>query len=370
MNLATARSANRAREIGVKKVLGASKSKIFNQFMGESFMMGLIAMMIALFLVFLILPYFNTFTGKTLALNVIENTRLLLLLIIIWIVVSFLSGSYPSIYLSRFNPLRVLYSNTVASSKSKTTLNFRRVLVIFQFMISILLIVGAMTVYKQLQFIQDKGLGFDKEQLIVIPMAGRMDPDKVKTFKNELLLDPEVISTSSSNAVPGMRIHVLGIKFPDLAEDNLEQNEEGDDFVSIRVLSTDVDVVKTYGLKMADGRAFSRDFPNDPDNAFIINEAAVRAFELENPVGERLAYNYAMEEDKVGHIVGVVKDFHYASLHTEVEPLMIHIYPRFDRYFSIRVQSTNIQNTLDKLSEKWPADFPAVPFDHFSLDTY
>jgi len=213
-------------------------------------------------------------------------------------------------------------------------------------------------------------LGFEKEQMIVIPMAGRTDPDKVKTFKNELLLDPEIVSTSSSNAIPGMRIHVLGIRLPDLEDENLEENEEGEEWISIRVLSTDVDVVKTFGLEMADGRDFSRDFPNDPENAFLINEAAARSFELENPVGARMEYNYGMEENKKGHIVGVVKDFHYASLHTEVEPLMIHIYPQFDRYLSIRIQSTNIQNTLDKLSDKWTEAFPTVPFDHFFLDSY
>jgi len=144
MNLATARSANRAKEIGVKKVMGASKSKIFNQFMGESFLMSLIAMLIALFIVFLILPTYNVFTGKELTLNVFENIPLLISLILIWVIVSFLSGSYPSVYLSNFNPLKVLYSNTVSSGKSRTTLNFRRILVVFQFMISILLIIGAM----------------------------------------------------------------------------------------------------------------------------------------------------------------------------------------------------------------------------------
>ncbi len=368
MNLATARSAKRSREVGVRKVMGANKSNIFNQFMAESFFMSIFSMIIAIGIVEIILPSFNLLIGKQLMLNLLTNIPLAISILIITILVGFLSGSYPAFFLSNFKPLKVLKSNSISGNGSKTTLYLRRGLVVFQFAISALLIIGSITVYKQLIFIQEKNLGFDKEQVMVIPLSGRDARENVEVLKNDFLSIPEIISASASSVIPGQRIHFLTVRIPDIAEENLEGNEEGDDVFGMRVMNADIDVVETFGLEIVDGRAFSRDFVNDPDKAFLLNEAAVRELELEDPVGKRFEYLYNLPEPKAGHIVGILKDFHYASLHTEVEPVMIHIFPDYYRYLSVKMKTDNVQMVVEKVEEKWKKVSSDIPFDYFFLD--
>ncbi len=368
MNLATARSANRGKEIGVKKVLGANRSSIFNQFMSESILLSFIAMLVALVLVDFFLPIFNDYTGLQLQLKIFANTPLLLSIIAIWLLVGFLSGSYPAMFLSQFNPLKVLYSGTFNAGNGNMALYLRRGLVVFQFTISILLIIGVISVYKQLQYIQNKSLGFNKEQVVVIPLAGNNDQDKIEVFKNEIAFNPEVINASGTNSIPGVRIHMLPFRFPDLAETNPEQFEEGDDYVGFRSLSSDLDIFETFGLEILEGRDFSSLTPEEARKGFILNEAAVKELGFDNPVGRRIEYIWGLEEPLKGHIIGVVKNFHYASLHTDVEPLIVSVNPVYNRYLSIRIQTTDIPNTLKKLEESWTKTFASIPFDHFFLD--
>ncbi len=337
MNLATARSAIRGKEIGVKKVLGANRSSIFNQFMLESYLLSFIAMILAILLVEFSLPFFNNFTGIHLELHIFSNTQLFLSVLFIWFLVGFLSGSYPAMILSGFNPLKVLYSTSLSAGNGKAALYLRRGLVIFQFALSILLIIGVFSVYKQLQYIQNKSLGFNKEQVIVIPYAGGIDHEKIEVFKNEIALNPEYISASGTNSIPGVRIHMLPFRFPDLIEANPEQYEEGDGLVGMRSLSSDTDIFETFGLELVDGKEFSSFSPDEAKKGFILNEAAVKYLELENPVGKRIDYTWGLEEPLNGHIIGVVKDFHYASLHSEVEPLVIMVNPPYNQYLSIRL---------------------------------
>lgn len=369
MNLATARSANRGKEIGVKKVLGANRSSIFNQFMGESILLSFIAMLLALLLVELFLPTFIEYTGLQLQLNIFENTPLLISIVTIWLLVGFLSGSYPAMFLSRFNPLKVLYSGTFNADNGNIALYLRRGLVVFQFAISILLIIGVISVYKQLQYIQNKSLGFNKEQVVVIPLAGNVDQEKIEVFKNEIAFNPEIINASGTNSIPGVRIHMLPFRFPDLAETNPEQFEEGDDYVGFRSLSSDLDIFETFGLEILEGRDFSSLSPDEAKKGFILNEAAVKELGFDNPVGRRIEYIWGLEEPLKGHIIGVVKDFHYKSLHTEVEPMIMNVNPDYNRFLSIRIQTTDIPNTLIKLEESWTNTFTSIPFDHFFLDT-
>ncbi len=370
MNLATARSATRGKEIGVKKVLGANRHIIFNQFMLESFIMGFVALLLSLIMVELILPVFNHMTGKMITLDVFRNVPLLLSLLGIWVFVSFVSGSYPALYLSRFNPLKVLYGNNASSNNGKNTLYFRRVLVVFQFAISVLLIIGVITVYRQLEYIRDRNPGFSKENVVVIPLAGNISADKLEVFKNELRTDPDFISASASNSIPGMRIHILPIRLPDLARNNLQNNDEGDDYVAIRSLSTDLDVMQTFNLEMVAGKGFSTDRPNDAQTGFILNEAAVKEFGLIDPVGKRVEYGWGLEEPIKGHIIGVVKDFNYASLHHEVEPLMIYVDTRLYRYMSVRLSPGHKEGSAAVLEGAWMKAFPGIPFDYFYLDTF
>ncbi len=302
MNLATARSTNRGKEIGIKKVLGANKSGIFNQFMVESYIICLVAMILSLVLVDLLLPFFNNLTGKQLHLNLFSNIPLLLSLVAIWLIVGFLAGSYPALYLSGFNPIKVLYSNNKGSANGKQALQLRRALVILQFSISVLLIIVVITVYNQLQYIQKRDPGFHKENVVVIPLAGHVDPQKKEVFTNELLKHPEIISATGSSSIPGLRVHVLPIRLPDIATDNLEGNEEGDDFISIRTLSAGLDVIKTFGLEIVQGRGFTPDQPNDAATGFLLNESAVEELGLIDPVGKRIEYQWNLNEPKKGRI--------------------------------------------------------------------
>jgi len=370
MNLTTAKSFRRAREVGLRKVLGAHRNSIFMQFMGESFFISFIAILMAILLVVLILPYFNDMTGKELALNLFSNPAILFALLGIYILVGFLSGSYPALFLSRFMPLKVLKSNTLSENGNRSALMFRRVLVILQFTISIVLIIGTITVYKQLMYIQDKKLGFGKDNVVLLNVAGIRDREKVQVFKGQLERFSDVGSAAATSNIPGQRMPYLTVRIPDLLERDIQGVDEEDGSMIMRVMSADLDVVQTLGFEITDGRAFSDEFGTDQDRAFLINESAVKAYELENPVGTRFEYLYSMPQPKQGKIVGVLKDFHYASLHSEVEPLMIHVFNPSFRYLAVRLNSTDVKETVGRIEKEWNNTFAGMPFEYFFLDSY
>jgi putative ABC transport system permease protein len=370
MNLATAKSTRRSREVGLRKVMGATKGKIFNQFMGESLTMAIISMVIALLIVELLLPNFNQFTGKTLSLSFSGNPVLLVLIVAIIIIVGFLSGTYPSLFMSRFNTINILKSNSLNASVGKGSLYLRRALVIIQFAISVFLIICIIVVKKQLNFIQDKKLGFDKEQVMVVQLPNRAAYEKVDVLKNELLLNSDIHNVSTTSNIPGERIPFLTVKIPGDETQNMEGNEEDDDGIfGMRTWSAGFDMVETFGFEMAEGRSLSKEFGTDAEEAFLINEAAVREFEMENPLGHDFEYHWAVEVPKKGKIVGVIKDFHYASLHHEVEPLMVHIFTPFIRYIIIKLNGNNTKASIAKVEEIWNAHIPSVPMDYHFLDT-
>jgi putative ABC transport system permease protein len=285
----------------------------------------------------------------------------------VYVLVGFVSGWYPSIVLSRFRPLKVLKSNTLNDSSNKTALYLRRGLVILQFAISVILIIGAVTVYRQLVFIQNKKPGFDKEQVVLLKTSGIQNREKLVMFKNQIKQLASVESAAGTSIIPGERAPFLTVRIPGLEQ---EQGNEGDDAMNMRVMSADVDMLETFGFKIADGRTFSEKFGTDSEQAFIVNQAAVEAYELENPVGSRFEYLYGLEEPKAGKIIGVVEDFHYASLHAEVEPLMIHIMSPFYRYLAVRLSGENQLKIISDIEEMWHADFSSQPFDYFFLDSF
>jgi putative ABC transport system permease protein len=370
MNLATARSARRSREVGLRKVLGANKSNIFNQFMAESYIMCIISLFFALIMVELILPAFIQLTGKDLSLNIIGNPALLISLILILLLVGFISGSYPSLFLARLDPMKILRSSATAGKSNKPALLLRRILVVSQFSISVILIIGTITVYRQLNYIQNKSLGFDKELLMVISSPGDRYFDEIRKLKNDLLSNPHVISSALTSLVPGQRIPFLTVSLPDASETKAEDAESLSEGFGMRVMSGDADVLKTLGISMAEGRDFDPDIQQDETEAFIINQAAVEWLELKNALGTKFNYLYGLENPKEGRIIGVCEDFHFASLHTEVEAVMIHIYANYSRYVIVRLQTDNIQKTIRELEEAWTLVFPSIPFSYFFLDTY
>lgn len=368
MNLATARSMSRAREVGVRKVLGAHRRQLFAQFMAESLMMTFVAMGLALLAVKGILPMFNELVGKSLELNLLGNVSLLAMIGLIWVMIGLFSGAYPALFLSSFSPLTVLKSNQSQGKNKGSAIWLRRSLVVAQFFFSIALIIGALTVSRQLHFIQHKHLGFSKTQVAVIPLAGRAVTEKLAVLEEAIEKIPEAISSTPTSTIPGKRVHIMGVRIPALAED-LAPGEEGDrGGRGMRIISVDEEVEETFGFEIVDGRGLSKDFVTDNRAGFLLNEAAVREYGLEDPVGQPFEYTYGLDTPKVGTIVGIVKDFHYASLHTEVEPLMMHVWPQHYSFLSVKLQSNNMSETLDQLASTWASVVPSVPFDFFFLD--
>lgn len=365
MNLATARSARRAREVGIRKVSGAMRHTVFYQFMGESFVICLFSVISAMLLVEIALPIFNDFSGKSLSLNLLDNPTLLLLLSGVVIIVGILSGTYPSLFLANFKPVAVLKTNQASLSGSKGNLLLRRGLVVFQFSLSVLLIIGALTIYRQLMFIQHKELGFSKEQVVIVPLAGRQCYKSLPVLTERLMSRPDIVSACPSDVVPGERVMYLSVEIPELAARDPERYSDG---IVMRVWNTGMHVVETYDLEIVDGRGFSEQYPSDVNGGFLLNEAAVEYFQLDNPVGKDAAYTYNLSEPKTGTIVGVVKDFHYASVHTTVEPLIIQIFTPYYMKLAIRVKTDDIASTLDGIRDVWKSTVPETPFDSWFLD--
>nr|NQU88851.1 ABC transporter permease [Bacteroidota bacterium] len=243
-------------------------------------------------------------------------------------------------------------------------------LVVAQFAISIFLIIGIITVNRQLRYIQNKSLGFDKEQVLILQLPNRAANDKIEVLKNELLSYTDITSVGASSNVPGERIPFLSVRVPGDDDQRIEQTEDGeDDSFAMRTWSAGIDIVDALGLEIVEGRDFSKEFETDPQSAFLINEAAVKEFELENPIGHNFEYLWGLDEPKKGKIVGVVKDFHYASLHHEVEPLVIHIFPQYVRYLLVKMKTNDVQRTVREVEKVWSANIPYLPMDYSFLDT-
>ncbi len=344
MNLATARSIRRTKEVGLRKVIGASRSQLIRQFLGESILISAIAFVFALAIVELFLPAFNTFTGKPLSID-FSNIEIFIGLICLLIVTGIISGSYPAIFLSSFTPVKVLKGP--ASGHLRPSL-LRRLLVIGQFTISIALIIGTIIIYQQLHYMKNKDLGFDKENLIYLEtedFAG-----KYETIKNELLQHPEVISVAASGDM------LLNIGTNNVADwEGMDKNAK---WVSFPTLYVTEDFAQTFKLKMAEGRFFSKEHPSDEMEGFVINEAAVKAMHMQNPIGKRL------NAGRKCKIIGVVKDFNFRSLRSEVEPLILSLYGF--RHLYVRVKSDDVEKTIGMVEQIFHRQYPDHEFStHF-----
>jgi hypothetical protein len=353
MNLSTARSAARAKEVGLRKAIGASRSDLIKQFSGESILFTLMALVSAIILVNLFLPSFNSLTGKTLSFTDSFNSSTVLGIILITVFTAILASSYPALFLSAFKPVKVLAGSLLSGIKKSI---FRKVLVVVQFSISIFLITGTTVVYNQLNFIKNKDLGLDKENVLLIP--GRRELlTKIDTVKNELLQNPGVISLSLSNAPPyRMETNAGG------GDVHWEGKQEGQHF-SMHVMSVDPDWLTTFGVDMAEGRFFSKEFPTDLNEAFVVNESSVQSMGIESPLGKQMKI-----WDIEGVIIGVIKDFHFRPLYDPVEPLAMRIIPSWYDNVCIRISPTNMSGTLKFLEDKWKTYTPGYPFSFSFLD--
>jgi putative ABC transport system permease protein len=362
MNLATARSAGRAREVGIRKTLGSDRRQIAGQFMLEAILISLSAGVLAWTINALILPAFNQLTAKHFEISDLISFRYLGLLILLGLIAGLLAGSYPAFALSSFKPVEVLHSKFMQQTKGA---GLRNVLVVFQFGISVFLIICSILVYKQWIYTQNKNLGFSKESLITLQGAGGMSFQQGETFKKEIERMPGVVAVSGCNTQPGQQYFGMSFKPQGATEMTTGSG-----------LIVDEGYIECMQMEMVTGRSFSKDF-ND-SLSIIINEAAVREMELEDPIGKKLVsnddfLNSTEGEQDVYTIIGVVRDFHFQSLHHIISPLyFIHnqknFVPGVDGLITVRLRPQNVSSTLEAIGSLWQQVQPDVPFRYSFLD--
>jgi len=347
MNLATASAAKRATEVGIRKVAGADKGRLIWQFLSESFLITVMALILAVVLVELFLPAFNNLAEKKLDLIAIGPWRLISGLLVIGVFVGFAAGSYPAFFLSSFRPAEVLKSGAMRGIRGTL---LRRILVTFQLIITIVLFISTMVVNRQMNYMLDKDLGFDKENLVVIDRVYVLD-NQVEAFKQELLKNPSIRNASISNAVPGGLIGDWTY---------VPEGAGTDETHAINTMWVDWRFQETYGMEMVEGRWFDERNPTD-SSALILNEAAVRAFSFENPLDKRLYATFGEDSEEMLPIIGVVKDFNFQSLHQEIRPLVIQ-YNRGNNYqLTVRISGNQTGETLAYIEKVWSSFMEQQP---------
>jgi putative ABC transport system permease protein len=349
MNMATARSSTRAREVGMRKVSGARRIDLIKQFIGESIFLSLLSLGFGILLVELLLPAFNRLSGKELSLQYTESFLLWIFLIGIAVFTGLASGSYPALFLSSFQPSKVLKSSAHLTSQGGGLL--RKVLVVGQFSFTILLIIGTIVIYSQLHFIQNKDLGYDSNNIFTIASYGQFGRN-YEAAKNELLLNPNVLSVC--------RAFPPGPGFRGTEDVDWEGKEPTMEFMIFSDIG-DYDFLNTFGIKMAEGRFYSREFPTDKDN-FVVNETAIKQMGLESPIGKRFTLG-----EKTGTILGVVKDYHGGSLHHPILPKVIELGER-GFFVCVKFGQGNVSEMIAFLKEKWEKFVPGYPFRYGFLD--
>jgi len=356
INLTTAFSMQRAKEIGVRKVLGASKSQLINQFLLESVMVSVFAFIIALMMCILLLPFFNQVSGKILSTTIFEHSNYVGWLLLITIAIGFLSGIYPAFFLSRFKTLSSLKGSFITGSSGAI---LRKGLVITQFSISILLIIATLVVYTQLNYMQNKQLGFKKDHMLVVDFYfdGRIY-DHEEAIKQQLASIPGIDLISLSSSIPGRANRTFLTEIENV--DNKMQ-----DFIS-DVYFVDYDFIDLYQIEVIAGRGFSKNFESDLGRAMVINEAAAKSlgyYNLDDAIGKRFT-----QKGKNGIIIGVIKDFHYHSYREMVRPLTLRVVPHWFTFITLNVTSDNLQTTISSLENKWKKLIPDKAFNYFFMD--
>jgi putative ABC transport system permease protein len=357
MNLSTARSVLRAREIGVRKVIGAGKWELIVQFLSESVLISWMAAVLAFLLSWIAFPWLNQLSGQSLSIEILLKWKVLLPLLLLPFAVGILSGIYPALFLSSFKPVKVLKGFLKTGGGA---VSFRQALVVVQFTISIILIISTLVVYKQLQYMQNKALGYDREHVVTFSntetVAASFD-----AFRAELLSNVHINEVARSNRIPSGRLRgMLGAQI--YKDDSLAPAQ-----ATLRFVRTDNHFMPTYGIKLVAGRLFSSDFGTDT-SAFIINEAAVREFGFqaaEEVIGRKFDYG-----DRSGQLVGVVKDFHFESMHQRILPMVFSKSLPSEKYtrISVKVSGENLPDALAQLQNTWSKFDPETPFEYSFLD--
>lgn len=344
MNMATARSERRARETGIRKVAGAYRNQLIRQFLSESVLVALMAMMIGLLLSAILLPNFNVLAGKAFTLPQLFSADILMAVLLITLAAGLLAGVYPAFYLSSFQPVTVL-KGTVQGGKNKGLL--RKLLVTFQFIISIVMIIATLVVTDQLRFLQNKELGYDKNNVLVAEIQDTAFIRKIPAFREALLSHPEILAVATSTSVPG---NIQSIQLM-----RVEQDEQMTEY-ALSLFLADYDFSDLIGFELIEGRQFDRNMGTDLNEAVLINETAARKLGWGNDaLGKKIDFGVRLDGTAARNtkVIGVIKDFHFASLHNEIEPIAIFLSDRPRNMLSIRIAEGSENRALSIISEQW-----------------
>ena len=358
MNLATARSANRAKEVGLRKVVGAQRLQLISQFLGESLMLSLLSIGLAMLIAKLTIPLVTRATGITLSFSQLLTPGILISLVAGSILVGLAAGVYPAFVLSAFRPVATLKGILRSGSRGFA---MRTILVVVQFAISIVLIFGTMIMYKQFHYMKNQHLGFEKEQKLILPLRGGISiTENYESVKDHFSSHPSITSATVSSSVPGRTLSSFSIRIVG------EDDERSQDMFH---MFFDHDFVPNYGIEMVVGRAFQKEMSTDIRGAFLINEAAVTAFgwsSSEDAIGKRLQTGFG---GRINPIIGVTKNFHYRGLQSEVEPLIMEYQPDIFRCITLSIEISNLKESMAFVESQWKTMFSGNPFESFFLDT-
>jgi putative ABC transport system permease protein len=354
MNLSTAQASRRSKEVGIKKLCGSSKGMLIMQFLSESFILSFISLIIALIFIKVTLPYFNNLLNAKLVFNLFANWYIIPILILFSVFVGFISGSYPAFFLSSFNPYEVL----IGSVKSRTKNGqLRRVLVVFQFVVSILLIVGTMVMYRQIKYMLNKDVGFNKEQLMVINGADALGT-KVNSFKEAVKVIPGVIKIASSTAVPGRNNN---------KNSYMMEGRKGEAFL-MQTNWIDYDYLETYGMTLKSGRSFNESFTTDQQSC-LLNENAVKNYNITDLEKTRIIEPHP-SGSKYFPVIGVVKNFNFESLRNSIQPYVFKF--KTDDvlwgYFSVKLSATDYSKTIGEIEKVWKEFTANKPLEYYFID--
>ncbi|MGB7296921.1 MAG: FtsX-like permease family protein [Candidatus Aminicenantales bacterium] len=365
MNLATARSARRAKEVGLRKVVGAARGQLIRQFIGESLLYAAFSLVLGLAIAILAVPLLNRLTGQFVSVSDLGRQGVVLLILGVTVLTGLVSGSYPALYLSGLKPVRVL-KGKLREGGAKGSL-FRKLLVVGQFTISVILIISTMIFGRQLRYVHDKPLGFDKDQVLVLRTHSGPVVRDLAPLKTALLQDPRILGLTGSEQLPSS----IGM-YNNVTWEGAAPGEK----IEIMFNRIDYDFLETYGIGLAAGRNFSPEFPgdlargSDPQSprGILLNEEAVRRMGWSDPVGKRVIQVWGNNRS-YWTVVGVVKDFHFTSLRSAIRPMNFFLSTSMNRYVSIKLRGEDLPETLGFVEATWKRLYPELPFDFYFLDT-
>jgi putative ABC transport system permease protein len=369
INLTTSRFTDRAKEVGLKKIMGAGRRLLSAQFFSETALYGFLALVIALILAQLLLPLFNNLSERDIALNYIEFPWLAFALVTLLVFVTTISGFYPSLFLSRFNPINVLKGRIIPGGKN---IFLRSALVVFQFTVSIFLIIFTFVIRDQQRFMRNKDLGFNKDNVLVIALQNEPVRLSLESFKEELHKLNGIVGTGASSMVPGEMYLFTTTVYP--------EGFTTEQTLTMQNFLVDYGYFDAMKIEMIRGRGFSPDITTDHVNGIVINESAAKAFQWEDPIGRKVNVVSSLENNKTKttqwEIIGVCKDFHNRSLYSSISPLFINYISNEGpienraRRLVVRLDGNDMINTMERIEGKWEAFFPGIPFYSFFLDEF